>query len=74
MKEQIESVLQSIRTVLQADGGDVELVPVTDDGIVHVRLRGTCAGCPLSQITLAQTVEATLKDKVPGVTKVEAVS
>lgn len=73
MKEQVTKVLESIRKYLQADGGDVELVNVTDDGIVQVRLTGACKGCPMSQMTLQMGIERTLKAKVPAVTKVEAV-
>ncbi|MBD3168531.1 MAG: NifU family protein [candidate division Zixibacteria bacterium] len=73
MKEKVTKVLESIRKYLQADGGDVELVNVTDDGIVQVRLTGACKGCPMSQMTLQMGIERTLKAKVPEVTKVEAV-
>ncbi|THB66357.1 MAG: NifU family protein, partial [Desulfovibrio sp.] len=52
MKEQVEQALAKIKPVLQADGGDVELVEVTDNGIVKVRLTGACKGCPMSQMTL----------------------
>ena len=55
---------------LQADGGDIELVEVTDDGVVKVQLQGACHGCPMSQITLSQGVERVLKDRVEGVTSV----
>ena len=72
MKEQVEKVLEEIRPGLQADGGDVELVDI-EDGVVKVRLKGACAGCPMSQMTLSFGIEKILKEKVPGVTKVEAV-
>ncbi len=52
MKEQVKEVLDKIRPSLQADGGDIELVNVNDDGIIEVRLTGACAGCPMSQMTL----------------------
>lgn len=55
---------------LQADGGDVSLVDVSDDGVVTVELQGACKGCPMSQMTLANGVERILKDRVPGVTRV----
>ena len=61
---------EDIRPNLQADGGDVELVEITDDGEVRVRLTGACSGCPFSAMTLAFGVERTLKEKVPGVVKV----
>ena len=73
MKEKIEAALNKLRPGLQADGGDIELVDVTDEGIVKVRLKGACAGCPMSQMTLANYVEQSLKKEVPEVKKVEAV-
>lgn len=72
-KERVEEVIDEIRPQLQADGGDVELVEVTDDGVVKVRLVGACAGCPMSTMTLAMGIEKTLKEKIPEVEKVEAV-
>jgi len=74
MKEQVEEVLKEIRPNLQADGGDIELVGVDEKtGVVSVKLVGACAGCPMSQMTLQMGVERILKEKVPGVTKVENV-
>lgn len=73
MREKVEAVIQEIRPALQADGGDVELVDVTKGGVVKVRLIGACAGCPMSTMTLALGVERILKERVPGVKKVEAV-
>ena len=73
MKEQVQSVLNTIRPSLQADGGDVELVDVTEDGIVKVRLKGACHGCPMSQMTLSNGIEKQLKSKIPEVTKVVSV-
>ena len=73
MKEQVEKVLEEIRPNLQADGGDIELVDVGEDGVVKVRLKGACAGCPMSQMTLAFGVEKVLKKRIPEVTKVESV-
>ena len=55
---------------VQADGGDVRLVDVNEDGVVSVELQGACKGCPMSQMTLANGVERILKERVPGVTKV----
>jgi len=72
MKEQVKEALDKIRPQLQADGGDVELVDV-ENGTVSVRLKGACAGCPMSQITLKQGIEAYLKKTVPGVITVEKV-
>jgi len=73
MKEKIEQALAKIRPALQADGGDVELVDVGTDGVVKVRLRGACGGCPMSQLTLKMGIERILKKEVPEVTSVEAV-
>jgi len=70
MKEQVEEVLALVRPALQADGGDVELVDVTDDGVVRVRLTGACGSCPMSTMTLKMGIEKTLKDKIPGVKEV----
>ena len=73
MKEQVQKALDTIRPALQADGGDVELVSVSEDGVVKVRLRGACGSCPMSQMTLKMGIEARLKKDVPGVTTVESV-
>ena len=72
MREQVEKALEKIRPALQADGGDVELVDVTE-GVVKVRLKGACGGCPMSQLTLTRGVEQTIKKAVPEVIRVEAV-
>ncbi|MEW6442113.1 MAG: NifU family protein [bacterium] len=72
MRKEVEEALAKIRPMLQADGGDVELVEV-DDGVVKVRLRGACAGCPGAQMTLRMGVEKRLKQDVPGVKSVVAV-
>jgi len=73
MREQVEKALEKIRPALQADGGDVELVEVTTEGVVKVRLKGACGGCPMSQLTLTRGVEQTVKKVVPEVKRVEAV-
>jgi Fe-S cluster biogenesis protein NfuA len=73
MKEKVESALNKIRPLLQADGGDVELVEVTPEGVVKVRLTGACFGCPLSQMTLKVGVEKVIKQEVPEVREVIAV-
>jgi Fe-S cluster biogenesis protein NfuA len=73
MKEQVAAVLEEIRPNLQADGGDIELVDVVD-GVVKVRLKGSCAGCPMSQMTLSHGVERVLKERIPEVVRVESVS
>lgn len=73
MREKVKSALDKIRPALQADGGDVELVDVTKDGVVRVRLVGACAGCPMATVTLAYGIERELKKQVPGVKRVEPV-
>jgi Fe-S cluster biogenesis protein NfuA len=70
MKEKVQEALELVRPALQADGGDVELVDVTDDGVVSVKLKGACGSCPMSTMTLKMGIERTLKDKVPGVKSV----
>ena len=72
MKERVEAVLEEIRPALQADGGDVELVDVIE-GVVKVRLKGACSGCPMSTITLKQGIERLLKERLPEVKEVVAV-
>lgn len=72
MKEQVEKALKDIRPSLQADGGDVELVDVSD-GVVKVRLTGACAGCPMSQMTLKQGIERYIKKVLPEISSVESV-
>jgi Fe-S cluster biogenesis protein NfuA len=71
--ERVEEVLGKVRPALQAHGGDVELVEITEDNIVRVRLQGACRGCPMSQMTMTMGVEAALKDEIPEVNSVEAV-
>lgn len=73
MKDNVEKALAKIRPSLQADGGDVELVEVTAEGVVKVRLTGACGGCPMSTMTLKQGIEKVVKQEVPGVKSVEAV-
>jgi Fe-S cluster biogenesis protein NfuA len=71
MREKVEKALQAVRPMLQQDGGDVELVDVTEDGTVYVKLKGACAGCPMSQMTLTQGVERILKQQVPEIKAVK---
>jgi Fe-S cluster biogenesis protein NfuA len=71
MREKVEQALGEVRPALQADGGDVELVDVTPDGIVKVKLTGACHGCPMAEMTLRQGIESHLKERVPEVTAVE---
>ncbi|MCF8052574.1 MAG: NifU family protein [Desulfobacterales bacterium] len=71
MKERVQEVIDKIRPMLKADGGDVELVDVGEDGVVKVRLQGACAGCPMSQMTLKNGIERMLKKEIPEVKSVE---
>jgi Fe-S cluster biogenesis protein NfuA len=73
LKEQIEDALNKVRPSLQADGGDVELVDIDEEGVVKVRLTGACGGCPMSQMTLKMGIEKVLKQNVPEINSVEAV-
>ncbi|MCX5665434.1 MAG: NifU family protein [Candidatus Omnitrophica bacterium] len=70
MKEKVEAALKKIRPMLQADGGDIELVDVSKDGVVKVKLTGACGCCPMSQVTLKNAVEQKLKKEVPGIKSV----
>ncbi|ACX52027.1 nitrogen-fixing NifU domain protein [Ammonifex degensii KC4] len=72
MREKVEAALAQIRPHLQRDGGDVELVAV-EDGVVKVRLKGACGGCPMAMVTLKQGIERILKEAVPEVKEVVAV-
>ena len=73
MRQEIEEVINEIRPRLRADGGDIELVDVNDEGVVKVKLKGACAGCPMSQMTIQWGVERYLKKKIPEVKRVEAI-
>ena len=72
LKEKVQEALNKVRPQLQADGGDVELVDVNEDGVVKVRLTGACGGCPMSQMTLKMGIEKILKQQVPEVSSVES--
>jgi Fe-S cluster biogenesis protein NfuA len=74
LNEKVLKALESIRPYLKADGGDVELVKVTPEGIVEVKLTGACSDCPMSQMTLRAGVERALIKEVPGIRRVEAVN
>jgi len=74
LSTQVKTALETIRPYLKADGGDVELVNVTEEGIVEVRLTGACVGCPMSQMTLRAGIERALIREVPGIRRVESVS
>jgi len=71
--DKVEKLINEIRPSLQADGGDVELVEVKDDGIVRVRLKGACAGCMFSQMTLKNGIEKYIKERIPEIENVESV-
>ena len=73
MKERVQAAIDKIRPMLKADGGDVELVNVSDDGVVQVRLQGACSGCPMSQMTLKNGIERIIKKEVPEIKSVESV-
>ncbi len=70
MKEKVQKAIDRIRPNLQADGGDVQLLEVTDDGLVKVKLLGACHGCPMAQMTLKNGIERYLKKEVPEVREV----
>ncbi len=73
-KEKIKEVLDKVRVSLQADGGDAELVEITDDGLVKLKLVGACSGCPMSEITLKSGIERALKENVSEDIVVEGVA
>jgi Fe-S cluster biogenesis protein NfuA len=74
MTERVEQVLSEVRPALQAHGGDVELVEVTDENVVKVKLQGACRGCPMSQMTMTMGIEAAIKEQIPEIEAVEAVA
>ncbi len=73
MRERVEEIIEKIRPYLQADGGDIELVEVDEEGHVKVRLTGACGGCPMSQMTLKQGVERAIREQIPEIKEVVAV-
>ncbi|MHB8764636.1 MAG: NifU family protein [Deferrisomatales bacterium] len=73
IKTQVQAALDKVRGNLKADGGDAELVDVSADGVVKVRLKGACHGCPMSQMTLKRGIENVIKAEVPGIKSVERV-
>jgi len=72
LNQRVEQILNDLRPFIQADGGDVELVSV-DQGVVKVRLRGACSGCPMSRMTLQMGIERRLRERLPEIRAVEAV-
>jgi len=73
MKERVLEILEKVRPSLQADGGDVELINITDDGIVEVRLQGACGSCPMATLTLKAGIERVLKEQIKEVKEVRQV-
>ena len=74
MREKVQAALEEIRPALQQDGGDCELIDVTENGTVKIRLKGACACCPMSQMTLKLGIESALKERIPEIQEVEAVN
>ena len=74
VRERVQAVLNLIRPAVQADGGDIELVDVKEDGLVQIRFHGACHGCPSSPLTLQHGIERNLREKIPEVTRVVPVS
>lgn len=70
MRAEVEKVLAEVRPALQADGGDVELIDVTEDGVVKVKLRGACGSCPMSTMTLKMGIEKKIKEQIPSIKEV----
>ena len=73
LEEQVKTALENVRPSLQADGGDVEFVSVSEDGVVSVKLTGACGSCPMSQMTLKMGIENYLKQEIPQVSSVVGV-
>jgi Fe-S cluster biogenesis protein NfuA len=73
MKEEVKKAIEEIRPYLKADGGDVELIDVTEEGVVKVKLLGACEGCPMREITLTKGITRFIKKKVPQIKEVQAV-
>ena len=73
LREKVEKFLEKVRPMLEADGGDVELVDVTAEGVVKLRLKGACGSCPMSAYTLKMGIEQRLREAVPEVKEVEQV-
>lgn len=74
LNERVAAVLDLIRPAVQSDGGDIEFVDVTDQGVVQIRMHGACVGCPSSDMTLRIGIERTLRERIPEVKSVEAVA
>ena len=74
LRSKVERVLELIRPAIQSDGGDIELVDITQSGVVKIRFQGACVGCPSSAMTLRMGIEKNLRDNIPEVTGVESVT
>ena len=74
MREKIEEALNSIRPYLEADGGNVELLEITEDFVVKVELKGACKSCSMSAMTMKAGIEETIKRAVPQIIRVDAVN
>lgn len=73
LESKVKNVLEQIRPYLQADGGDVEFIEMTEDNVVNIRLLGMCGNCPHSQMTLKNGIEAAVKRVLPEIKSVESV-
>jgi Fe-S cluster biogenesis protein NfuA len=73
MQEKVQAVLEQVRPMLQRDGGDVQLVEVTEDNIVKVKLQGACGSCPMSTMTLKMGIEKAIKEQIPEIVEVQQV-
>lgn len=73
MREDVQKVIDQLRPVLQADGGDIELVGVSEDGVVTLKLQGSCSGCGSAVVTLRNGIDRWIRNKVPGVREIVAV-
>ena len=74
MTKELKAIINEIRPMLQTDGGDIELISVDEEkGIVKIKLKGACGGCPYAQITLKEGIERYIKEKLPWIKKVEAI-
>ena len=73
LRQRVAFVIDRIRPAVQSDGGDIELIEVTAQGVVKIRMHGACVGCPSSNMTLRIGIERNLKERIPEVTAVEAI-
>lgn len=73
LKDRVAAIIDLIRPAVQSDGGDIEFIEVSDDGVVQIRMHGACVGCPSSDMTLRIGIERTLRERISEVTRVEAV-